>query len=91
MTADATTAAPRVAARRFSESLHVLVDPDLRAFILGLAAVEADGRYRPKEGETIRSILDQAAARLFLDDPKQYGKIIKAGRAEMAARVHRAR
>lgn len=87
MTTDAILAAPSVATRRFSESLHVLVDPDLRAFILGMAAKEADGRYRPKEGETIRGLLDGAAGELYARDPAEYERIIKAGRKEMRRRA----
>ena len=86
MTDNATAAPPRVAARRFSESLHALVDPDLRAFVLGLAVEEAGGRYRAKEGETIRTLLEGAAAEVYARDIAEYEKIIKAGRKEMRRR-----
>jgi hypothetical protein len=88
MTTDATTAPPRTAARRYSEQIHVLVDEQTRAYTLGLAALAADagGYTRPREGEEVRDLLDEAIARRYKADPKTYAAAVQRGRTLMAER-----
>lgn len=92
MTDLATTVAPpqQSAARRFSQQVHVLVDVQTREFLLGLA-IENAGDTRPREGETVRDLLDDAIARLWKRDPKGYERAVRRGRAELAERAKRAR
>jgi len=89
MTTNATAAPPRTAARRYSEQIHVLTDEQTRAYTLGLAvlAAEAGGYARPKEGEEVRDLLDEAIARRFKADPTAYAKAVEKGRREMAVRA----
>jgi hypothetical protein len=90
MTTNATTAAPpRTAARRYSEQIHVLTDEQTRAYTLGLAVLEAHagGYGRPKEGEAVRDLLDEAIAKRFKSDPEAYARAVEVGRKEMARRA----
>lgn len=90
MSTDTTAARPAPAARaRFSEQVHVLVDADTRAYTLGLAALAAiEGGYtRLKEGEAVRDLISAAMIKHYEDDPKGYGSVILAGRAEIAKRT----
>ena len=89
MTANATAAPSRTAARRYSEQIHVLTDEQTRAYTLGLAvlAAEAGGYARPKEGEEVRDLLDEAIGRRYKADPKAYARAVEKGRIELAARA----
>lgn len=82
-------AAPQTsAARRFSEQVHALVDTQTREYLLGTAAINADrGNYtRPREGEVVRDLLDEAIAREFRRDSKAYEAAVRRGRAILAER-----
>lgn len=82
-----TTDAPGTPAVRLSESLHLLVDTPTRAAILGLAEITAkELGGRPREGETIRDLLDRALCRIANDDRARYTKALRLGRAELARR-----
>lgn len=86
MTTDATVSPPSpTAARRYSEQVHFLSDRQTRELLLGLAVLEAEagGYSRPREGEVVRSLLDQAIGQLYADDPKRYRAAVKAGRREL--------
>jgi hypothetical protein len=85
MTTNATAAPSRTAARRYSEQLHVLVDERTRAYVLGLAALDAaDCGYETlKQGEQIRDLLDEAILRRYKSDPKAYAEAVAAGEREM--------
>jgi hypothetical protein len=92
MTTHATTVAPpqQSAARRFSESMHVLVDPTTRAYVLGRALIEADQvapGSRPKEGATMRELIDDAVQRAYKRDREAYEAAVQRGRAELDARA----
>lgn len=82
MTTNATAAIPSsTAARRYSESLSILVTRQVREVLVGLAAIEADAAgTRPREGETIRDLLDAAIAKLYADDPEAYNRAVRKGR-----------
>ena len=85
MTETATAAAPTAA--RYSESLHVLVDVPMRSVILALAIETAEERGgRPKEGESIRALLEDAITRLARRDRQRYDELLSRGRAELARR-----
>jgi hypothetical protein len=90
MTDLATTVAPpqQSAARRFSQQVHALVDTQTRELLLGLAIENADqgGYARPREGEVVRELLDDAITRLWRRDPRAYERAVRRGRAELAAR-----
>jgi thymidylate synthase ThyX len=88
MTSNATVAPPTSAARRYSESLSLLVDRQTRELLLGLAVLAArqGGYARPKEGEAIRELLDESIARLYERDSKLYEAAVRAGRQELAER-----
>lgn len=88
MTTHATAAPTRTAARRYSEQLHVLVDPQTRAYTLGLAvlAAEEGGYARPKEGEAARDLLDEAIHRRYKANPREYAEAVEAGRQELERR-----
>lgn len=77
------------AARRYSEQIHALVDRQTRELIIGLAVLDAEaGDYaRPREGETIRNLLDEAISRLFRRDAEHYARAVRAGRRELARRA----
>lgn len=88
MTNTATAAAGTTTAARYSESLHVLVDVPMRSVILGLAMDEADRTGgRPREGEMIRSLLEEAVGKLARRDREKYDAALARGRAEIAARA----
>ncbi len=88
MTTNATGAPPRTAARRFSEQLHVLVDEQTRAYILGMATLAADagGYDRPREGEEVRDLLDEAIARRYKLSADQYAEAVERGRQVLEVR-----
>lgn len=92
MTSNATAAPARTAARRYSEQLHTLVDVDTRAYTLGLAELAArrGGYLRPKEGEEVRDLLDEAIARRYKADPDAYRQALIAGRKLLAERQQQA-
>jgi hypothetical protein len=77
------------AARRFSQQVHALVDTQTRELLLGVAIENAeDGDYtRPREGEVVRDLLDDAISRLFRRDPQRYQRAVRKGRAELARRA----
>lgn len=90
MTTDATVAPPSTtAARRYSEQIHALVDRQTRELMIGMAvnAAEAGGYARPREGEVIRELLDDAIQRLYKRDPAAYEQAVRAGRRELSARA----
>lgn len=95
MTDLATTVAPpqQSAARRFSQQVHALVDTQTRELLLGLAIenASAGGYARPREGEVVRELLDDAIARLWKRDPRAYERAVRRGRAELAERARRQR
>lgn len=87
MTTHATAAPATTAARRYSESMHVLVETETRAVILGLAIIDAqDGGYRPKEGDALRQLLDAAIGQLYDTDKRRYADALRRGREELARR-----
>lgn len=85
----ATVAPPAVSApRRYTEQIHALTDRQTKEYILGLAVIAADldGRARPKEGESVRTLLDEAIAARYAADRPLYERAVRAGREELAAR-----
>lgn len=88
MNTHATAAPPRTAARRYSEQIHVLTDEQTRAYTLGIAtlAAEAGGYARPKEGEEVRDLIDEAIAARFKKDAKAYERAVKRGQLVLAER-----
>jgi hypothetical protein len=92
MTTHATAAPPRTAARRYSEQIHVLTDETTRAYTLGLAtlAAEEGGYARPREGEEVRVLLDEAILRRYKADPEEYARAVTRGRAVLAAKAEEA-
>lgn len=83
-------AAPQTsAARRFSEQVHALVDTQTREYLLGVAALNAEqGNYsRPREGEVVRDLLDEAITREFKRDPRSYELAVRRGRQVLAERA----
>jgi hypothetical protein len=97
MTNDATsTSAPPAspAAPRYSESLHVLIDEPTRAVVMGLAVIEArqaGPTVRPREGESIRTLLQGAIEDIQQRAPGLYTKALYAGRTELEARAQAAK
>jgi hypothetical protein len=93
MTDLATTVAPpqQSAARRFSQQVHALVDTQTRELLLGLAIENAEqgGYTRPREGEVVRELLDDAITRLWKRDARAYERAVRRGRAELAKRAKR--
>jgi hypothetical protein len=86
----ATVAPPTTtAARRYSEQIHALVDRQTREYLIGLAVVQAEegGYDTPKEGEVIRTLLDEAIGKRYGRDTGGYELVIRAGRAELARRA----
>lgn len=84
---DSATAAATTAAR-YSESLHVLVDKPMRAVILALAIETSEERGgRPKEGEAIRTLLEDAIGKLARRDRTRYDALLSRGRAELTRRA----
>lgn len=93
MTTDATVAPRRMGARRrYSEQVHVLVDEATRAYLLGVAVMEAEegGYERPREGEEVRGLLDEAILRRYEADPAGYAKAVTRGRQKMRERAWQA-
>jgi hypothetical protein len=92
MTNDATsTSAPPAtsAAARYSESLHVLIDEPTRAVVMGLAvleALQAGPTVRPREGESIRTLLQGAIEDIQQRAPGLYARALEAGRIELKVR-----
>lgn len=89
MTTNAAAAPPRItAARRYSEQIHVLTDEQTRAYTLGLAtlAAEQGGYLRPKEGEEVRDLLDEAIALRYKHDPARYAAAVERGLAVLEER-----
>jgi hypothetical protein len=82
------TAPADTSAARYSESVHVLTDKPMRAVVLGLAELEAEERGgRPKEGDTLRTLLDDAISRLARRDRERYDEALRRGTAELARRA----
>lgn len=92
MTMNATAAPPRTAARRYSEQIHFLADEQTRAYTLGLAALaaEAGGYARPKEGEEVRDLIDEAIAVRYKRDQRGYAAAVARGQAILAERHRKA-
>jgi hypothetical protein len=89
----AAVAAPTTtAARRYSEQIHALVDRQTREYLIGLAGIlAAEGGYdRPKEGEVIRTLLDEAIAKRYARDTAGYEHVVRAGRLELERRASEA-
>ena len=88
MTTHATAAPPRTAARRYSEQVHFLTDEQTRAYVLGLATLraEAGGYARPKEGEEVRDLIDEAIAARHKKDQKGYAAAVLRGQQVLAER-----
>lgn len=87
MTDLATTVAPpqQSAARRFGNQIHALVDDQTFAYIAGLAAINAETEgIRPKQGETVRDLLDDAIIRAHRRDPEAYAAAVRRGRDVLA-------
>lgn len=82
------TAPASTAARRYSQSVHVLVERPVRAVLLGLAQLDATagGYERLREGDAIRRLLDDAIERLYETDPKRYAAAVRHGTAILEAR-----
>lgn len=90
MTTDATVAPRRMGARRrYSEQVHVLVDEATRAYLLGVARLEAvaGGYELPRESEGVRELIDEAIMRRYEADPKAYAKAVRVGSEELAERA----
>lgn len=87
---NATVAPPMTtAARRYSEQIHALVDRQTREYLIGLAQILAvEGGYdRPKEGEVIRTLLDEAIGRRYAKDGHGYANVVRVGRQELDERA----
>lgn len=89
---DSATSAPptTTSAARYSESLHVLVDEPTRAVVMGLAVIAArvaGPEVRPREGESIRQLLESQLEYVRSQAPDLYARALTAGRAELAARA----
>lgn len=88
MTNDATSATATPAAPRYSQSLHLLVDEPTRATALGLAIIAAEeSGGRPKEGETIRGLIESSLERIRGEAPSLHARALEEGRKELAARA----
>lgn len=88
------TNTPGTETARYSQSVHLMMDEPSRAAVLGLAALtakEAGPQVRPKEGETLRSLLDSALNEIRKDAPSLYDNAVKLGRQELARRSKRSR
>jgi hypothetical protein len=86
----ATVAPPMTtAARRYSEQIHALVDRQTREYLIGLAGILAEegGYDRPKEGEVIRTLLDEAIGKRYIRDTAGYEHVVRVGRAELERRA----
>jgi hypothetical protein len=82
------TVAAETTAARYSESVHVLVDKPMRAVLLGLAELESRERGgRPKEGDTLRTLLEDAIGRLAHRERERYDEALRLGTAELDRRV----
>ncbi len=88
-TQNAVAPPPTAAARRYTQQITALVDEQTKEYLLGLAIADADaaGQERPKEGEQIRRLLDQAIADRYASDPRAYEHAVLTGRRELAARA----
>jgi hypothetical protein len=89
MTTDATGAAT-TAAPRYSQSVHVLMDEPTRAAVMGLAvlaAADIGPAVRPKEGETLRGLIETQLESIRSDAPTLYSRALRAGRKELAKRA----
>lgn len=89
MTNDATSATATPAAPRYSESLHILVDEPTRAVAMGLAVITAEQAgpgVRPKEGESIRTLLEAQIDSIRDRAPDLIADALKRGREALAAR-----
>jgi hypothetical protein len=88
MTTNATAAPSPTAARRYSQQIHVLVEQPTRAVLLGLAALDAEagGYARLREGEVVRSLLEEAIQRLYETDPRRYNSAVRRGQEILKTR-----
>lgn len=91
MTDDATSAAPTTpVTAALSESLHVLIDEPTRAACMGLAVLAAQAigpNVRPREGESVRNLLEERIGDIKVQAPTLYARAMAAGRAELAGRA----
>lgn len=90
MTTDALGVDDRTPAPRYSQSVHVLMDEPTRAAVMGLAviaAAEISQSVRPREGETLRGLVETQLEAIRADAPSLYAKAIKLGREELAKRA----
>lgn len=91
-TQNASVAPPTtMAVRRYSEQVHALVHVQTREYLIGLAllAAEEGGYTRPREGEQVRQLLDEAIAKRYKANPDAYELAVRRGRAELAQRAAR--
>lgn len=85
MTTDAIISEPRL-----SQSVHLLLDRPTRSAVLGLALIaakEAGPSVRPKEGETLRGLIESALDHIRSTAPQLYARALAAGTEELAARA----
>lgn len=89
MTTDALSA-DRTPEPRFSQSVHVLMDKPMREAVVGLAvlaAAELGPTVRPKEGDTLRGLIESQLEEVRSKAPTLYAKAVRAGRQELAKRA----
>lgn len=89
-TSNATVAPPATtAARRYQHALNTLVDKQTKEYTIGLALLEAEagGYGRPREAEQTRTLLDEAIAGRYRQDPAAYERAVLRGRRELAERA----
>ena len=90
MTDATTAAADDLTTAALSESLHVLIDEPTRAAAMGLAVINAreiGPRVRPREGESIRILLESQLDAIRQRAPELYARALEAGRQELAERA----
>lgn len=90
MTTNATTdvAPPKTPAGRgaYTEQLHVLVDMQMKEYVMGLAGqiAEAAGYKFIRQGEAIRELLAAEVGRRYDADPEAYADLVRKGRRILA-------
>ncbi len=90
MTEDAIEAAPTTVTAGLSESLHVLIDEPTRAAAMGLAVMAArklGPNVRPREGETVRNLLEDRISDIKAQAPTLHERALALGRQELAERA----
>jgi hypothetical protein len=90
MTNSAAQGARAKPAPRYSESVHLLMDEPTRAAVVGLAVIAARDigpDVRPREGETLRGLVEASLERIQREAPTLYADALDKGRAELSARA----